>query len=201
MIEQEQLATLQESWPVTESYLERVGQVNNDLMVLRELAARDEYEASLTWLDQLGVGVEDLTEMPSAVMVLWFLHRNEIRVQSAATVPAFREIDAEHVARFEDGTETSPDVLSEGPFDLPRADDQALWALPELQKKLTAWADETATRHGYSQTPVSLAQAAILLNVCRFLDEEPEASPGWAAECLRSALSSEFFVKAAHPQK
>lgn len=201
MIEQEQLAKLQASWPATENFLERVGQVNNDLMVLREAAARDEYESSLTWLDHLAVGVEDLTETPSAVMVLWFLHQNGIRVKSALSVQGYREIQDEHEARWEEGTEPSPNVLDEGPFDLPKADDQALWALPELQKKLTAWADETAIRHGHSETPLTLAQAAILLNVCQYLDQEPEPSPGWAAECLRSALSSEFFEKAGHPHR
>lgn len=201
MHDQESLAKLQASWPETADYLQRVGQVTNDLMVLRELAARDEYEATLTWLDHLAIDVEDLTEMPSAAMVLWFLHKQGISVKSAVSVAAFREIQDEHEAQWREGSEATPNVLDEGPFGLPEADDQALWALPELQRKLTAWADETAARHGYMQTPVSLAQASILLLVCQFLEQEPEQSPEWAAECLRSALSSEFFAKAANPHR
>lgn len=103
MHDQESLAQLQATWPETADYLQRVGQVNNDLMVLRDLAARDEYEASLTWLDHLAVDVEDLTEKPSAVMVLWFLHRQGIPVKSAVSVPAFQEIQDEHEAQWKEG--------------------------------------------------------------------------------------------------
>ena len=56
MNDQDSLAKLQKSWPETTDYLRRVGQVNNDLAVLREMSQREEYEVSLTWLDHLEVG-------------------------------------------------------------------------------------------------------------------------------------------------
>ena len=205
MNDQESLAKLQASWPETTDYLRRVGQVNNDLAVLREMSQRDEYEASLTWLDRLEVGVEDLTMQPNPVTVLWFLHRNGTEISTASQVVSYREIREEYDQEQEringENSSLSWDVLDEGPFNLPSADEQQMWELPELQQKFLEWASETAARHGYEGPAPTLAQAVILLNVCRFLEQEPEQSPGWAAECLRSALSSVFFEKAANPAR
>ncbi|MBS3182369.1 hypothetical protein [Leucobacter manosquensis] len=205
MHDQESLDKLQQSWPETTDYLRRVGQVNNDLAVLREISQRDEYEASLTWLDHLAVGVEDLTKQPNPVTVLWFLHRDGMEIASASQVDSYREIreefDQEQIRLNGESSGLSWDVLDEGPFNLPDSDEQQLWALPELQQKFLAWADQTATRHDYQGPALTLAQGSILFNVCLFLEQEPEQSPGWAEECLRSALSSDFFEKAANPTK
>ncbi|WP_053353945.1 hypothetical protein [Leucobacter musarum] len=201
MTDQEMLARMQQTWPETDDYLARVGQVNNDLQVLREISERDQYEASLTWLDRLAVSITDLTELPSAVTVLQHLHLRGMSVATALTVPGFREIQEEHAQQYQEGYESSPEVLDGPVFGLPQATEQALWALPELQEKLLSWATDTATRHEYQGPTVTLAQAAILLNTVRFLEQEAEPSPGWAAECLRFALSSEFFKTAASPQQ
>lgn len=204
MIDQEQLAKLQASWPTTENYLERVGQVNNDLMVLREAAARDEYESSLTWLDHLAVSVEDLTKRPNAALVMQALFRHGVVIRNAMEVTEFRELKEAHdhdQAVDQEDPDFREHLLETPGLKFWKRLDEAIWALPEFQKKLTAWAGETAIRHGHSEMPLTLAQASILFNVCQYLDQEPEPSPGWAAECLRSALSSEFFAKAANPHR
>lgn len=196
----ESFVRLQSTWPETTDYLRQIGQANNDLMVLRELAQRDSYETSLTWLDQLAVSVEDLTKQPHAVLVLQRLHQDGRKVSSASQVTDFEEVRLEHEEAWAEGQETTPEVL-EGPFfDLPNAANQALWALPELQAQALAWALEVAKRHAFQGPALTLAQAMILFNVVQFLDQEPEQSPGWAAECLQSALSSGFFAKAANLQ-
>lgn len=199
MNDQESLHQLRESWPETEDYLQRVGQVNNDLMVLKETAQRDEYESALTWLDHLAVGVEDLTAHTSAVTVLQHLHRRGRSVPSASQVTTYQEIRDEHEALWEAGSETHPDVLDGPLFELTDANDQALWELPELQEQLLCWAAETAKRHDYQGPALTVKQATILMLVTKFLDQEEEYSPEWAAECLRSALSSDFFVRAGNP--
>jgi hypothetical protein len=199
MNDHETLNRMQQSWPETDNYLERVGQVQNDLMVLREVAAREAYESSLTWLDHLAVGVEDLTKRPNAGLVMQMLFRDGVVIRDAMEVPEFRELKEAHdhdQAVDQEDPDFREHLLETPGLQFWESLDEAIWALPEFQKKLTAWADQTAIRHGHSETPVSLAQAAILFNVCQFLEQEPEPSPGWAAECLRSALSSEFFEKA-----
>lgn len=196
MNEQQALHRMQQTWAETEDYLQRVGQVNNDLMAIREMTDRDEYESSLTWLDHLSVGVEDLTAHTSAVSVLQHLHRHGKRVPTASQVTTYQEIRDEHEALWEAGSETHPDVLDGPLFELTDANDQALWELPELQDQLLCWAAETAKRHDYQGPALTVKQATILMLVTRFLDQEEEHSPEWAAECLRSALSSDFFVKA-----
>ena len=198
MQDQEMLARLRESWPETMDYLTQVGQANNDLAVMRELAQRETYEASLTWLDQLAVGVEDLTRRPNAMSAMKELHTIGVKIESASQVQEYEELRQDHLEQFEEGREPSPEMLESQPFELRASTEQELWNLPELQNALKVWAAETAERHG---TPVkaTLAQAWILFNVCQFLESEPEQSPVWAAECLRSVLSSDFFEKAGNP--
>lgn len=156
--------------------------------MLREISQRDEYEASLTWLGHLAVGVEDLIKRPNAAMVMKFLFARQIAIHSAMEECGESSSAREHV--LESSTSPCCEPL-----------DQAMWRLPELQNKLVGWTIETASRHEYQGPPLTLSQAVILLNVCRFLEQEPEQSPGWAEECLRSALSSDFFEKAANPTK
>ncbi|MCS3427594.1 hypothetical protein [Leucobacter aridicollis] len=50
MYDQEVLAKLQATWPETTDYLTKLGQLNNDLMALREMQAADEHIPS--WLEQ-----------------------------------------------------------------------------------------------------------------------------------------------------
>ncbi|MEV8339453.1 MULTISPECIES: hypothetical protein [Leucobacter] len=203
MHDQESLAKLQQSWPETTDYLRRVGQVNNDLAVLREISQRDEYEASLTWLDHLAVGVEDLTSRPNAAIVMRFLFARQIVIRSAAEVPEYRELqeafDQEQTEEYGEDSSSREHLLESPTSTFWESLDQKMWSLHELHVKLALWALETATSHGYEGPSLTLTQAVILLNVCRFLEQEPEQSPGWAAECLRSALSSDFFEKAANP--
>lgn len=196
MFDQQSLSQLQKSWPETTDYLERVGQVTNDLTILRELLQRDGYEASLTWLDQLAVDVEDLTKTPTAVAVMMFLNRRGISIRSAAQIEEYQELREEQEREYSEGYGSSAEILDDPTFVLPGLIDARLWALPELQKKLMAWSTETAARHGNQGNQPTLTQAAILMRVSQFLEQEPEQSPEWAAECLRSALSSEFYSKA-----
>lgn len=200
MFDQQSLSQLQKSWPETTDYLERVGQVTNDLSVLREMLQRDGYEMKLDWLDQLAVDVEDLTKTPTAVAVMMFLHRRGISIRSAAQIEDYQELREEQEQDYSEGYGSSAEILDDPTFVLPSLLDARLWALPELQKKLIAWATETSARHGEPNGQPTLTQAAILMRVTQFLEQEPEQSPEWAAECLRSALSSEFYSKAGSPQ-
>ncbi|MBL3685678.1 hypothetical protein D3248_01735 [Leucobacter zeae] len=199
MYDQQILRELQGSWPETTDYLVRVGQVTNDLMVLRELAAAE--NASPTWLTELAVDEEDLLQTPTAVSVLRFLHGRGIEVKSTQQVLEYQELRDEQEQAFEEGTESTPEILEDLRFSVPMAIDAKLWELPELQKKLMAWAAETATKHGHPTSPPSLTQAIVLMQTVRFMEQEPEQSPDWAAELLRSALSSEFYERAASPQQ
>lgn len=204
MQDQEMLARLRESWPETTDYLTQVGQANNDLSVMRELAHRETYEASLTWLDQLAVGVEDLTKRPNAARVMRLLFSEGTKFLSAKEVPEYREVAEAHrhdqIADLQElqDPEDIEHLLESDNLVFAESLDEALWLLPELQESLLRWAAETAQRHEHTQM-VTLAQTWILFNVCQFLESEPEQSPVWAAECLRSALSSDFFEKAGNP--
>ncbi|MFD5600800.1 hypothetical protein ACFWHR_12190 [Leucobacter sp. NPDC058333] len=204
MHDQESLAKLQQSWPETTDYLRRVGQINNDLMALREMAQRDTYESSLTWLDRLAVGVADLTSRPNAAVVMRFLFARQIVIRTATEVPEYLELreafDQEQTEEYGEESSAREHLLESPTLTFWASLDQAMWELPELQESLMGWALETATRHDYTGPALTLTQAIILLNVCLFLEQEPEQSPGWAVECLRSALSSDFFEKAANPQ-
>lgn len=194
MYDQETLQQLRQSWPETTDYLQRVGQVTNDLMMLREM--RRVAASSSTWLEQLAVDEEDLLKMPTAVQVLRFLHAREIHVKTVAQVTEYQELRDEHTAAFEAREASTPEILDDPALVLPAAIDARLWALPEIQRKLTRWASDTAARHGRDVPNLSLTQATILLLVTVLLEQEPEQSPEWAEECLLSALSSEFFQQA-----
>ncbi len=54
MYDQEMLAKLHATWPETTDYLTKLGQLNNDLMVLREIQAAEEYLPS--WLERMAYG-------------------------------------------------------------------------------------------------------------------------------------------------
>lgn len=199
MYDQEILTRLQATWPETTDYLVRVGQVQNDLMVLRELQEADRAEAS--WMDELAIGEADLLQVPSGMSVLRFLWARWIRVQEATTVPEYAEAVREQQEMHENLSASTSELLEEPAFELQMAADARLWALPELQDTLTEWAQETASEHGRPSPKLTLTQATVLMQLVRYLDQAPEPSPEWAAELLRSALSSEFFAKAANPTK
>lgn len=195
MSDHETLTHLQSSWPETEDYLQRVGQVTNDLMVLRELQARESYEAGLTWLDRLGYDMSDVTAVPTGMQVLRFLYNRRIVVKAAMQLTVLQELQQEL-----DAEDAELDVREDRTLELPPAEDARLWAMSELQRKLIAWALETAQRHGYEKR-LAVAQAAILMNVVSMLEAEPGMTPEWAAESLRSVLSSDWFVKGENPQR
>lgn len=197
----EMLARLRQTWPESTDYLARVGQANNDLSVLRELAQRETYEAQLSWLDQMAVSVEDLTQRPNAANVMSLLFSEGTKFLSATEVLEYKELSEAHRAdQLADLQEWQDPNDLEHLLETPglvfsESLDEALWALPELQESLLGWATLTAERHGHPGQ-MTLAQAWILFRVCLFLEAEPEQSPEWAAECLQSALSSEFFKNA-----
>ncbi|KAM9865640.1 hypothetical protein ACIFOC_01262 [Leucobacter aridicollis] len=199
MYDQEMLAKLQATWPETTDYLTKLGQLNNDLMVLREIQAAEEHIPS--WLEQMAYSEDDFLEIPSAVEVLTFLNQQGIVVSSRLTVPAFREMHDYQEGQYDSEDASTPEILEAvPPLRLLEAEDAMLWALPELQKKLTEWAKQVAARHGSPAPLMTLTQATILMLVVRALDHDLNKSPGWQAECLQSALSSEFYQQAGSPQ-
>lgn len=203
MTDQEMLARMQQTWPETDDYLKRVGQVNNDLQAIREMTSRDQYEASLTWLDHLAVSVEDLTKRPNAALVMQALFEVRIVIGSAMDVPEFRELREAHdhdQAVEQEDPDFREHLLESVGLRFHESLDDSIWALPEFQQQLVSWATDTANRHGYQGQALMLGQASILFNTVLFLEQEAEPSPGWAAECLRSALSSEFFETATNPR-
>lgn len=198
MYDQEILQQLRESWPEPTSYLEQVGQLNNDLMALREMQLSE--TAAPGWMDQLGIDVEDLTQPPAAAQVLTFLYARGIQVVSASEIPELVELRQDQEQEYQAGYATTPEALEEPNLTLSASTDARVWALPETQQKLREWAEATAQRSsGETIRPLTLAQAVILMRTTQFVDQEPEHSPAWAAECLRSALSSRFFEKAGSP--
>ncbi|GAA2823401.1 hypothetical protein [Leucobacter komagatae] len=199
MYDQEMLAKLQATWPETTDYLTKLGQLNNDLMVLRDIQAADEHIPS--WLEILAYSEDDFAKTPTAMRVLRFLYERQIMVASRRTVPAFQELQVDREARYERDDVSTPELLEAyPPVELLEAEDAMLWALPELQKKLTAWAKETAARHGSPTPLMTLTQATILMLVVEALEQDLNTSPEWQAECLQSALSSEFYQQAGSPQ-
>lgn len=193
------LRQLSERWPETDDYLRRVGQVTNDLMVMREILRADEYQP--TWLEALAIDEVDLLKTPTAVEAMQFLFRQGIEIRSAEQVPDYQELRQEQLEEYAAGDTSIFEILEVPGFAVRNETDAQLWALPELQEKVLAWATATAKRHDYRGDPLTLTQAAILVQLCSFLEQEPEQSPGLAAESLRSALSSEFFEKAGNLPK
>lgn len=199
MYDQEMLAKLQATWPETTDYLTKLGQLNNDLMVLREMQAAEEHVPS--WLEQMAYTEDDFLKTPTAMRVLRFLHERQIVVSSKRTVTAFQELQDDQEKLFELEDESTPELLEAYPqVELLEAEDAMLWALPELQKKLIEWAKQVAARHGSPAPLMTLTQATILMLVVEALDHDLNKSPGWQAECLQSALSSEFYQQAGSPQ-
>ena len=200
MYDQEMLAKLQATWPETTDYLKKLGQLNNDLMVLREIQAAEEHMPS--WLEQMAYTEDDFLKTPTAMRVLRFLHERQIVVSSKRTVTAFQELQDDQEKLFELEDESTPELLEAYPqVELLEAEDAMLWALPELQKKLVEWAKQVAARHGSPAPLMTLTQATILMLVVEALDQDLNKSPGWQAECLQSALSSDFYQKAGSPQQ
>lgn len=192
MYSPETLARLQQTWPETTDYLQRVGQVNNDLMVMREMQS----EQPEGWMDRLGVEERDLLELPTGLVALQFLNAQGITVSAAMRLPELQELATDQQEMFEAGETAYENFLEDPTTVLPsEALELRVWALPELQKKLIEWANATATTVGAQVPPMTLTQAAILLWVHRFVDQSADRVYG--QEYLRSALSSEFFKKAA----
>lgn len=198
----EQLQHMQTSWPETTNYLTRVGQINNDLMVLREAAARD--RMSITWLDQLGITAEDLLAKPTAWSIASFLEQRAVKIEALLQLPEYLEDLTEQQTLFEQG-EVSYDSLVEDPsYQLTAAADEQLWSSPELGSKLVSWATQTVSRilasmsMSMSTPTLSLTQATIMFRLFQFLEQE-ETSPVLVAESLQSLLSSGFFEMAGTP--
>lgn len=192
----EQLQQMQTSWPETTNYLTRVGQINNDLMVLREAAARD--RMSISWLDQLSITIEDLLVKPTAWSIAAFLEQRAVKIEALSQIPEYQEDLTEQQEMFEQG-EVSYDSLVEDPsYQLTAAADEQLWNSAELGSKLINWATETVLRITGSTHGLSLTQATIVFRLFQFLDQE-ETSPGLVAESLQSLLSSGFFEMAGTP--
>lgn len=196
-MDQQLLHDLSKTWPETADYLKRVGQVQNDLLVLQEEAARESHTPS--WMDELGIETSDLLRVPTAVSVMRFLYENRIIVPTARQIPEYQE-DQEMLeqARAE-GDSLHLDVLEDPQYLLSEASDLRMWALPELQMKLMEWAAETAKRFDPLLGKPNLSQSTILHMVARFLDQDQNRSPEFQAECWRSVLSSEYYAKAGNP--
>ena len=185
----EQLSQMQSTWPDTTDYLTRVGQINNDLMVLREAAARE--QITVTWLDRLAIEPEDLLSRPAAIAVARMLHENRTPLQALSDLPEYREALGERV--------TLAELPVEDPsFTLTTESEEVLWSSPELGSKLTSWATATVERILGTSTELSLTQAAIVFRLFQFLEQE-DPSPGLVAESLQSLLSSGFFEMAGTP--
>lgn len=192
----EQLQQMQSTWPDTTDYLTRVGQINNDLMVLREAAARD--RITVTWLDRLAIEPEDLLVRPAAIAIARMLHQKWTPLQALGALPEYQEALEEQRERYEEGATPTELPVEDPSFTLTAESDEVLWSSPELGSKLTSWATATVERVLGTSTELSLTQAAIVFRLFQFLEQE-DPSPGLVEESLRSLLSSEFFEMAATP--
>lgn len=200
MSNDETLRHLNSSWPETDNYLVQLGQLQNDLMVMRELQMDDQYTP--TWLDLLAIDAEDLTQVPTAMSTLRFLDSRGITVPTASQVQAFQELATEQIELHRLGEEESPNLLDVQGLELHEADDQKLWELPELQQQILRWATTEVNRITQTEHQVTLAQATMFMMLSRFIDQESGMTPEWAAESARSLLSSEFYLQAGkHPQQ
>lgn len=194
---------LQDRWPETDNYLTRVGQINNDLMTLREIDAHEQHIPG--WLERLAIGENDLVKAPNAIRLLELLHQRGVSVPSRMTVPAFREIQREyevsaHGERLfpEDSLETNPnyDVL-DSPYltTVGTEGDAQLLALPGLESALKSWVDQVMNNFLKDTPPVTLAQAFLMAHLAGYLLQE-QARPELWEDSLRSLRSSKFFEKA-----
>lgn len=191
---------LQERWPATDDYLTRVGQANNDLMVMDEIL-----RAELTipsWQDRLAIEDQDLRKRPRAHLVLRILLTKGVFVKSAKSIADYQEwLDA--YEEDHSGPESLTEVMLRDPYftGFKEATSDQLWALPEFQDKVKTWAESITEAFGRPQQ-VSLAQAGMIVNLYQYLDQESTLTHELAEGSMRSLFSSEFFKKAApRPQK
>lgn len=194
MYDQQLLRQLQSTWPETADYLTRIGQTTNDLMVLRELRQVEPPSESI--LELLGYDDEDLLKIPAASTVLRFLYSRNEWVRSAAQIPGYRELWEEH--ETENKEYGGVEEFLETNFVFDPETDLRVWALPELQEKLTTWAATTAARYQPETSTVTLTQATILMLTALMLEQEHH-SDALAAECWLYVLSSSFYAKAGSP--
>ncbi|MDA3146507.1 hypothetical protein JSO19_03840 [Leucobacter sp. UCMA 4100] len=179
-------------WPETKNYLERVGQINNDLMLAREIAAREETVPD--WLEDLTISTEDLTEKPEAVALLKLLHRHQLKLHSLEQMEAYKELAEEHAKNCLENGEAVSSLLEATAFTTmgPKADEQ-LYASPELESVLIRWAEMTLEDSNIQAPQPTMVQALMLAKLSLFLEQEPGMNPVWEAESKRSLLSSSFY--------
>lgn len=197
MMTQESLPhQLQNRWPDTDNYLERVGQINNDLMVMREFQAAQNHIPD--FLERLAIGPGDLMKEPDGEEQLRFLYQQGIRVKSVEALPTF--IEAQQEYRREKDDETM-DILEDSYRTIFfQAEAKIVAGMPEMQSKLTAWATQMLQMYAPTyQEPLSYLQVLMLLRLTVFLDQE-DAGAEWREDSVRSLLSTSFFEKAAPRQ-
>lgn len=196
-MDQQLLRDLAKKWPETTDYLQRVGQIQNDLMTLRELSAKEAHTPD--WLEALAIEEQDLLTIPTGVEVLRFLFNQNIIVKTARQIPEYQEDQETEQALHEEGDSPHQDVLEDPEYLLTAESDARVWALPELQTKLIEWTIETAERFRPGAPTPTLYQATILMKTARFLEQDLNQSPEFRAECWQSALSSKFYERAGNP--
>ncbi len=193
----EQLQRLEQSWPETDDFLTRVGQLNNDRLLLQEAAARE--SMTVSWMDRLGISAEDLLTLPSATEIARFLHERGQRFEVLEASPEFREDRAEQAELFASGESGTDRPLEDPSYLLSAELAEQLLSSAELASKLVAWASTTSTRWTAARLQPSTLQALMLLRLFQVLEQEPELSPGLVEESVRSLLSSAFFEMAGTP--
>lgn len=190
---------LAKRWPETDDYMTRVGQANNDLMVMAEILRAE--RTIPTWQDRLAIEDSDLMKRPQALIALRILHSKGVVVESAESIPDYWEwLEA---YRPESGAiETATELLLKDPYvtEFRAETDEALWALPEFQDKLKAWANYITEVFNRPQK-VTLTQAAMIVNLYQFLDQELRLTHELAADSMRSLFSTDYYVKAGQPAK
>lgn len=197
MYDQNLLKQLQARWPETDNYLDRVGQVTNDLMVAREIQQAATHTPS--WLDRLAIEASDLLKVPTAVDVLRYLHEHQIVIREAMTVSEYREAVEDYNLEQANGEHSFFSPVEDQSFFLTEASDLALWALPQVQEQCVSVMQTVLERFVPNQPALTLEQAVILLRLITFLKQEPTMSHEWAEESVQSLLSEPFFTNAAIP--
>lgn len=200
---------LQARWPETDDYLTRVGQINNDLMTMREI---EYYENHIPdWLERLAIGENDLVKEPNPMHILALLYDRGVNVPSRMTVPEFRELQRGYELS-ENGemlfpadsleTDSNCEVLEDSrylPDSLGEEADARLLALPELESTLRKWVDQVMHNFLKDTPPVTLQQAFLGVHLISYLLQD-QARPELWEDSLRSLRSSKFFEKAGNLQ-
>ena len=200
---------LQARWPETDDYLTRVGQINNDLMTMREI---EYYENHIPdWLERLAIGENDLVKEPNPMHILALLYDRGVNVPSRMTVPEFRELQRGYELS-ENGemlfpadsleTDSNCEVLEDSrylPDSLGEEADARLLALPELESTLRTWVDQVMHNFLKDTPPVTLQQAFLGVHLISYLLQD-QARPELWEDSLRSLRSSKFFEKAGNLQ-